>query len=437
MKTCEVTLFPNENAAKPMRNILGMNNSPRINNHNRVALEKERFDALTLKYVRHHDAAAENPLFQLIDIHRIFPLFHLDENDPKNYFFDQTDDYLSVLADSDIEIEFRLGESIDHSGFSRLLQPIEDTDKWARICRNIIAHYKNGEMNGMHLNVTRATVWEEPDVKDLACGGLEKYCEMFCSVYRTLKADFPEIRVGGPTIAVNYDFMDGFLAYCKEQGITPDYVTHDVYTRSLKNLMGYSERCRTLLDKYGFCDTTEIITEFHLEPSNWRATSMADYDGFFTSKSAAFSASALIKLMDVDFLEVLYYYSWATSVYSVGEPYQPGFILRPVYYGLLFFQKLAAQCAQRLRVDCSEPDNVQVLGGETADGKLRLLISCYDTEDFMFTCSVGSASCKLYSVRPDYAETDAAQGEVLTANENGYITFAHSGSGVYLLEMEV
>ena len=253
-----------------------------------------------------------------------------------------------------------------------------------------------------------------------------------------LKADFPDIRVGGPTIAVNYDFMDGFLAKCKEEGIQPDYVSHDVYTRSLKNLMGYSERCRTLLDKYGFYDTTEIITEFHLEPSNWHATSMADYDGFFTSKSAAFSASALIMLMDVDFLEVLYYYSWATSVYSVGEPTQPGFVLRPVYYGLLFFQKLAAQCAQRLRVDCSEPDSVQVLGGKTQGGTLRLLISCYDTEDYTFRCSASTAaSCRLYSVRSDYLETDATEGETLTADENGLFTFAHKGgSGVYLMEIK-
>ena len=65
---------------------------------------------LNIRHIRHHDAALENPSFELIDVSRIFPLFHLDENDPKNYRFAQTDDYFSVVADMDVEIDFRLGE---------------------------------------------------------------------------------------------------------------------------------------------------------------------------------------------------------------------------------------------------------------------------------------------------------------------------------------
>ena len=97
MKNISICIRP-EASDKPMRNILGMNNSPRTHVRS-TAQEKAMFDALKLKYVRYHDAAKENPAWQIMDVSRIFPLFHLDENDPKNYFFAQTDDYLSVLKD--------------------------------------------------------------------------------------------------------------------------------------------------------------------------------------------------------------------------------------------------------------------------------------------------------------------------------------------------
>ena len=49
---------------------------------------------LEIPYYRFHDASLENPGIELVDVCRIFPLFHADADDPRNYDFRATDDYL-------------------------------------------------------------------------------------------------------------------------------------------------------------------------------------------------------------------------------------------------------------------------------------------------------------------------------------------------------
>ena len=103
MKTVSVSLNKNTLHAKPIRNILGINNLPLVNSARFYSTDKARFDALNFRYVRFHDSALENPGMQLVDISKIFPLFHLDETREENYFFKQTDLYMKSLADSDAE----------------------------------------------------------------------------------------------------------------------------------------------------------------------------------------------------------------------------------------------------------------------------------------------------------------------------------------------
>ena len=100
MKTVSVNLCKNTLHAKPLRNILGINNLPLVNSAKFYDTDKARFDALNFRYVRFHDASLENAGMQLVDINRIFPLFHADETREENYLFKQTDLYMKSLADS-------------------------------------------------------------------------------------------------------------------------------------------------------------------------------------------------------------------------------------------------------------------------------------------------------------------------------------------------
>ncbi|MBR4076620.1 MAG: hypothetical protein IKK25_07150, partial [Lentisphaeria bacterium] len=146
-----------------IRNILGMNNSPRINSAAREASEIALFKQINPGRTRYHDPALENPGYALVNISQIFPLFHADENDPRNYNFKATDYYLSLAASCGTELEIRLGEDIEHSREHYQVLPPPDPEKWARICLNIIRHYNEGWADGMHLGIRYWSVWEEPD----------------------------------------------------------------------------------------------------------------------------------------------------------------------------------------------------------------------------------------------------------------------------------
>jgi len=91
----------------------------------------DMFKELAFPYVRLHDcptAAAET-----VDVHGIFPLFHLDENDPRNYRFAITDDYIQSIIDAGCGIVYRLGESLEHHTRRKyFVHPPKDFRKWPR-----------------------------------------------------------------------------------------------------------------------------------------------------------------------------------------------------------------------------------------------------------------------------------------------------------------
>jgi len=433
MESVNVELCTKSSNNKKIRNILGMNNSPRIKSNAKIPLEKEYFEKLRIKCVRHHDAAIENPSFELIDIHRIFPFAHLDENDDRNYFFDQTDDYLALIADTDIELEFRLGETIDHSSCARLIQPWEDINKWARVCKKIIDHYKKSEKCGLKLNLTRVCVWEEPDNHRLFAGDVYQYCALFSAVYKLVKKDYPDISVGGPALMGNIDFLKIFIETAIKNDTVPDFISFNVYTRSIDYMARAVRERSEILNSFGLYDTKLEISEWHLGPLEWELNDNTLIEGFDNAKSAAYCTYSLTALQDEERVETAFYYAWATSIWSVSYMNNLAFTLRPAYYGLLLFQRLGAECADRVDLNFDECANVKFLAGKTTDGKTRLLISCYEKEETEFKIKIGKSDATLYFVTDEECNTEI--GKYLKSDESGNVVVYHKcENGVYLLE---
>ncbi|MBR5309098.1 MAG: hypothetical protein IKU43_10020 [Clostridia bacterium] len=439
MKTVSINLSKNTLHAKPIRNILGINNLPLVNSARFYPTDKARFDALNFRYVRFHDSALENPGMQLVDISKIFPLFHLDETREENYFFKQTDLYMKSLADSDAEVDFRLGETIDHSRSFAFVNVPADIDKWARICRNIIGHYKNGEMNGMHLNITRVTVWEEPDTDVLFTGSVEDYAEMFIAVYKLLKKDFPDIKVGGPTCNCrNIGLIDKFLRICSEKGVRPDYIITTMYTRNLEGELSPKDlipKAKAVMDKYGLSDTKYSFGEWHYGVADWSETRCVTKLGFNSSESAAFSTSLLVDLMDIDYFEIAYFYAWRTAMWGLTDFLSEDLKLLPIYYAFMLYQKIATECVERLAISTDSDTKARLLAGKTADGKTRVLVSCFAEEDCIIkVCADGADKAILKSVNKAYDEKQCTDGvEILS--ENGTFDITHIGrDAVYFLE---
>ena len=78
------------------------------------------FKALRIPYARLHDVPLDNPGMRLVDVQLIFGNWEADENDPRNYYFKQTDDYLRNIRSLGTDIIYRLGPSIERAFAGKL-----------------------------------------------------------------------------------------------------------------------------------------------------------------------------------------------------------------------------------------------------------------------------------------------------------------------------
>ena len=72
--------------------------------------------AMNMTYARTHDWALVNSGQRVIDYQYIFPLFNLDAKNPDNYLFEPTDHLLGLARNIGLDIFYRLGTSIEHTG---------------------------------------------------------------------------------------------------------------------------------------------------------------------------------------------------------------------------------------------------------------------------------------------------------------------------------
>ncbi len=122
---------------------------------------------------RTHDWALLNSAQRVCDYFHIFPLMHLDAQNPSNYVFAQTDYVLKRTREElGHDIFFRLGTSIEHSGtkvhFNSLIP--EDFDKVAETFAGTVRHYNKGWANGYEWGIKYWEIWNEPDgVNNMWC----------------------------------------------------------------------------------------------------------------------------------------------------------------------------------------------------------------------------------------------------------------------------
>ena len=261
---------------------------PTICSQTRQDLEDVK--AMGFAYARTHDWALINPNERVCDWHHIFPLKDLDATKPENYVFAPTDYLLKrTREETGLEVFFRLGTSIEHSGpkihFNSAIP--EDFDKVAEVFAATVRHYNRGWANGFNWEIKYWEVWNEPDgINNMWClpeGDLagedrtspaqkmrdERRCALFADffvrVLKRLKSEFgEEIKVGGPAMcSLKEAWFRPILKACKEAGVAPDFISWHGYTNDPMQFNVQSERGRELLDGYGFTKCEMIVNEWH------------------------------------------------------------------------------------------------------------------------------------------------------------------------------
>jgi peptidoglycan/xylan/chitin deacetylase (PgdA/CDA1 family) len=233
--------------------------------------------SMNLAYARTHDWALVNAGQRVVDWQYVFPLAHLDAKDPKNYVFGPTDHLLSLARGVGLDIFYRLGTSIEHTGdvhFNALVP--EDFAKTAEVFAGIVRHYNRGWADGHEWGIRYWEIWNEPDgTGNMWClpkekgGGdadamRDRFVEFFVTVLKRLKSEFPDIKVGGPALCwLNYDYFRKLLGACRDAGVAPDFISWHYYGQNPEELEGTVRPAREMCDSFGFTDCELVINEYH------------------------------------------------------------------------------------------------------------------------------------------------------------------------------
>ena len=339
-----------------------------------------------IPYARLHDSAFYSPYGgeYAVDVHRIFPNFDADVNDPASYIFSPTDKYLSNIEASGTKTFYRLGASIEH-GYKRGTYPPKDNLKWCQICEHIIKHYTEGWANGFNFDIEYWEIWNEPDCFNAdgsnPCwqGTREEFVEFFTTAVKYLKEKFPHLKIGGPAMMYiwgpeyNKMIFDGL----KEKGVTLDFYSFHKYGSVPCQFKADIATAYKLLSDYGCNDKTELIlNEWNYVrgwlDEKWMHTLISEKN----EKGAAFIAGVMA-VSQYSKLDMLMYYDarpcGMNGMFDTDH-YTP---LKGYYPFLMFNNLYKLGTAVEAEGDC---DNVYAVAAKGDDGK-GIMLSYFAEED--------------------------------------------------------
>ena len=377
-----------------IRPLNGVNLSPDIG----TPYVKE-YNELHAACARMHDAPYNSAGRDLVDVSRIFPLFHLDPADPKNYRFKETDDYLKQCVEGGTPVYYRLGESIEHAPIKYRIHPPADFAKWADICAHIIMHYNEGWADGFHFGIKYWEIWNEPDAAGLWTGTQEQFAEFYITAATILKKRFPELKIGGPGhIGDDLAPVHTFLKACQKAGAPLDFYSWHCYGCNLEFFRDQVQFVRDLVDSYGYNKAELHLNDWHYAPCSWSRTPKEKkpmvYDHFMKHlDSAAFIAAVNILWQDTP-LDMACHYTGVSRGFGIFDAY--GGITK-AYCAL---KAVGEMNRYPHRLEISQDPAVIALAGENDEGEIAVLMSVYPImgSNVTLLLDFDPADVRLYSV---------------------------------------
>ena len=358
---------------------------------------------------RTHDWALINPNQRVCDYFHIFPLMHLDATRPENYCFGPTDYLLKrTREEAGLDVFFRLGTSIEHSGkkvhFNSLIPG--DFEKVAEIFASTVRHYNRGWANGHDWGIKYWEIWNEPEgiesmwspaegveglsAEELAAKRDEcraKFVKFFVIVLKRLKSEFGDtIKVGGPALQTyRENWFRPIFSACRDAGVAPDFISWHGYDNVPTVFNKQAEVARALCDSYGFAKCELIVNEWHYFGENYSWTDMQRcsdekvkariWDGPNSHngiRSACFTVAALANMQRSKLDQAYYYGCRHTGSWGFKDELQRKY---KVFYAL----KLFGDIVKRYKAICDSTSEGSVTTFAVKDdsGKKALLVVDY------------------------------------------------------------
>lgn len=341
----------------------------------------EAFREIAPPLVRLHDCHWPNP--DVVDMHVVFPDPRADPERADSYDFLRTDEYLRAIVAVRSGIVYRLGESIDHHKVKKHVHPPRDPARFAAASLGIIRHYNDGWANGHKYAIRYWEIWNEPDNRPaMWTGSDEDYFRLYSTTAKTIKARYPDLRVGGPALGNTGElkgdtltpspFFRRFLDHCRQDAAPLDFFSWHCYTNDPGELARRARAVRRLLDDAGFRKTESHLNEWNYLPDgDWAP--MLSRDGSLRQRwnrringaeGAAFVAASLIALQDAP-LDAANYFT--ADVQTIGL-FDGAGVPRQNYHAMRAFRQLAAT-PRRVSIQGTLPAGVFACAGSDATGQ--------------------------------------------------------------------
>ena len=347
---------------------------------------------LDLPLTRLHDVVWVN--YDAVDISSIFRDFRNDPALAESYEFAPTDDYIAAIVKAGSPILYRLGESIEHTARKYRVHPPKDFAKWAEICRGIIGHYNEGWAGGFRHKIQYWEIWNEPENQPAMWTGTDdQYFQLYEVTAKTIKAHWPELKVGGPSLGHTGEFKDGhfeagdflvrFLRHCRDRGVPLDFFSWHRYSKNPSEFARRARAVRQLLDSHGFTKTESHFNEWNYLPNDdWRPM-LKEGQGLMREqwnaemrgpKGAAFAAWALMSLQDAP-VDMANFYTAEVQMFGMfnfnGAP-------QKTFYAFKAFRALL-DTPERVKTPSCEAGQVAVCAGvNSAKTQAAVLLSNFD-----------------------------------------------------------
>ncbi len=382
MSTVKVDFSKIERQIKIMH---AVNNGPVIAGKDQTRGNLSYFKSAHIPYARTHDASFFSGYGgeHTVDIRAIFPNFDADVNDEASYDFACTDLYMKQIFEGGSRPFYRLGSRIEHEIKKYGTLPPRDFKKWAQICEHIIAHYTEGWANGFHYDMEYWEIWNEPDLDpddstNKRCwGGTEaEFAELFKISAKHLKSRFPHLKIGGPALAYDEEWMKRFLDRLDGTDTPLDFFSWHWYGTEPSHLVAKSERIRALLDEYGYNSTESILNEWNYVRS-WTDEFVYSIKQIIGMKGSAFTSACMSACQSNGELDMLMYYDARPTAFNglfdmyTYEPLKG-------YYPFLIWSRLYD--LENQTVASTDDENIYVVSAKK-DNKIGILVTYYTEND--------------------------------------------------------
>ena len=422
---------------KPMN---AVNNGP---SGSRGRSNREAWKAAAIPYARNHDASFYSGYGgeRSVDVHAIFPDFSKDPNDPASYHFAETDQYLKSIQNAGTQVFYRLGSKIEHGPQKYGTKVPQDFQKWAVVCEHIIRHYNEGWANGFKMGIDYWEIWNEPDLGHNQYGSptWQGTKEQFFELYRVtalhLKKHFPKLKIGGPALAFDMNWMKDFLTAmtADKKRVPMDFFSWHYYGTS-PNIHASAAKFRKVLDEFGYKKTESILDEWNYI-RGWKGeTFIYSIQTITGKKGAAFTAAVMCSGQDAPVDMLMYYDASPCEFNGLFDFYT--YAPLKTYFTFLAWSKLAA-LGNQIKIDTQRKNGIFSVGA-TNGKKTGILISRYFEQDKLpddlpvtFSLKNGDLrGAKLYLIDQDH---DLSEIPYRT-DSNGNLLFTMKANTVLYLE---